>query len=88
MDIVKEFVKINEDTIAKLSTLDPSKVYVFEIETDNLPLEELFKFVIDLRDAMGKYNIKGVYIPTINGIKSINIKELSKYEEELDNVVQ
>lgn len=79
VNITKECLKLNEKVLAQLSTLDPSKVYVFEIETDKLALEDLFKVVIDMRDAMEKYNIKGVYIPTINGIKAINIKELSKY---------
>lgn len=90
MDIVKECIKINEDTIAKLSTLDTSKVYLFEIDVDDkqLSIAEVITFISNLKAAMESKDIIGVYVPTINGINSINIKELSKYGEESDNVVQ
>ena len=80
MDVMKEFLKMNEDVITHLSKLDPSKVYIFEIDTD-ASFRDVFDFCNQLKDAVERFGIKAIYIPKIEGIKNIKISELSKYEE-------
>lgn len=82
-ELTSEIIKLNEKTLAKLSTLDKTKVYLIEIDTrgvkDNLAEAEL---AVNFRLALSKLGIESLIIPNCDfEHPMLRINELSKYLE-------
>ena len=75
----KELLELNKDTLCKLSELDKSKVYLFELEVGDSDKDAIFNKLRSFRAILKDIGVEGILSTMQNGIGEFKITELKKY---------
>lgn len=75
-----EIIKLNESTLARLSALDKSKVYVIEIDVAGTELSDKLSVAGKFKYTLDQLGIESIVIPSYDfEHPSLRINELVKY---------
>ena len=81
----KELLELNKDTLCKLSELNKSKVYLFELEVGDSDKDAIFNKLRSFRAILKDIGVEGILSTMQNGIGEFKVTELTKYLEAEDN---
>ena len=59
-----------------IKKLDPTMDYLFTVEVGNMTTAQIRNCLEKLRDALSSEGIRGVYIPSINGVGKVSEEEI------------
>lgn len=77
---MKEEIKFIE---VKVTQLDTSKTYIFQVEVDGMPKEQVIRYITRLSDMLinlGFQKDKFIIVPTCNGLNTFDIKEVTTHD--------
>lgn len=81
-ELDSEIIKLNEKTLARLSALDKSKVYIIEVDVTGADVSVGTEIAVNFKSVLDSLGVGSVIIPNNNfEHPMLRITELSKYLE-------